>query len=96
MRGISVVRQKISPINQKNSPNNLTDPPRSAENLPNPNSSTVSPTWAVTNDYRKEKDALAEYQLESPDTPDLPEPELPAPTLGPAGDPGVVHLRNRL
>ena len=42
--------------------------------------STVSLTWAVTHDYRKEKDALAEYQLESLETPDLPEPELPAPT----------------
>ena len=42
--------------------------------------STVSPTWAITHDYRKEKDALAEYQLESLETPDLPEPELPAPT----------------
>ena len=41
--------------------------------------STVSPTWAVTHDYRKEKDALAEYQLASLEDPDLPEPELPTP-----------------
>ena len=39
--------------------------------------STVSPTWAVTRDFRLEKDALAEHRLASLETPDLPEPELP-------------------
>ena len=53
--------------------------------------STVSPTWAVTHDYRKEKDALAEYQLASLEDPDLPEPELPIPSTtetGKVGEPG--------
>ena len=46
--------------------------------------STVSPTWAVTHDYRLEKDALAEHQApESLETPDLPEPELPTPRQQP-------------
>ena len=58
--------------------------------------STVSATWAVTHDYRKEKDALAEYQLESLEDPDLPEPELPTPTTSQTGKVGDLGPDGRI
>ena len=38
--------------------------------------STPDPTWALTRNYRLEKDILAEHRLEALKTPDLPEPDI--------------------